>query len=326
VGQVLARHLVLGGARVTFFVRDKYREATLRGFDLCQLRAGWGNAALVRFDAFDVVTRASDVRGEEFEQAYLAVPSSALAGPWLGELAAALGEATVVSFQAGSSDRAKIVAGGVAAERLVFGFIGFFSYQAPLPGERASTKPATAYWLPALSPTSFEGPDQRSGDVVSALRRGRLPARRRADLSAAVAFPTAIVMSYLLTLESVEWSLPRFTEERYLRLAASGARAASAIVELDYGRAPLAARLLAKPRCFVLFLRLARWLVPFPLEAYLRAHFTKVRAQTRTIVQSLIDRGKSESLDVRALEQAMAEVAPKPSPNEASDVSPSGDR
>lgn len=313
VGQVLGHHLQLGGANVTFFVRDKYRQETARGFDLCRLRVG-REKTYFRFDGFDVVTSAGQVQAAEFDQVYLTVPSSALAGPWLGELAAALGDATVISLQAGPTDRATLIESGVAETRLVFGFVGFFSYRAPLPGERGFPKPATAHWLPALSPTLFSGPKQRSIDVVGALRRGGLPARTYDNLFAAVAFPTAIVMSYLLTLEAANWSLRGFTEPRHRLLAAAGARETIAIVGSTSGsatsprwRTPLVARALALPRFFAFFLRVAGLLVPFPLEAYLRAHFTKVRAQTVDIVQALIARGKAASLDVQALEHLVTE-------------------
>ena len=49
VGQVYARHAQLGGAEVTFFVRDKYREEVSRGFDMYPLnRRG---TEPVRFEA-----------------------------------------------------------------------------------------------------------------------------------------------------------------------------------------------------------------------------------------------------------------------------------
>ncbi|MBL8612542.1 MAG: ketopantoate reductase, partial [Myxococcales bacterium] len=56
------------------------------------------------------------------------------------------------------------------------------------------------------------------------------------------------------------------------------------------------------PLLFRVGLALARRIVPFPLEAYLRAHFTKVAAQTREIVRELVARGEATNLPMKALE------------------------
>src|SRR5262249_32829564 len=126
VGQAYGLHLQRGGAEVVFFVRDKYRAAAERGFDLYRLRGG-GRPARVRLDGCAVVSRADEVAARRFDQVYLTVSSPALHGPWLAELIAAAGDATIVSLQPGADDRAVLLAAGVPAERLVAGMITLIS-------------------------------------------------------------------------------------------------------------------------------------------------------------------------------------------------------
>ena len=208
VGQVYARHAQLGGADVTFFVRDKYREQVARGLTMYPLnRRRKRRGEPVRFEGFGVVSRADEVAADRFNQVYLTVSSPALRGPWLGELMAATGDATIVALQPGREDRDTIVAAGVPIERVVLGMIALISYVAPLPGETRFPEPGMAYWFPPMSKAPFSGAPERTAAVVALMRRGKLPAKRHADVPHAVAFPSAIMMAYLVALENAGWSL-----------------------------------------------------------------------------------------------------------------------
>lgn len=94
-----------------------------------------------------------------------------------------------------------------------------------------------------------------------------------------------------------------------LALAARGAREALSVLASSGARAPLLPRLLTST--FVL--RLATWLLkrlaPFPLEAYLARHFTKVREQTRLLLSALVARGRAAGLDVAVLERLASSAA-----------------
>ena len=74
VGQVYGRHLQLGGAQVTFFVRDKYRAMVERGFDMYALNSRRPTEP-VRFEEFSVVSRPDEVAARRFDQVYLTVSS-----------------------------------------------------------------------------------------------------------------------------------------------------------------------------------------------------------------------------------------------------------
>jgi 2-dehydropantoate 2-reductase len=238
------------------------------------------------------VTRADEVAARTFDQVYLTVSSPALAGPWLGELIAATGAATIVALQAGTDDRDRMIAAGASADRLVSGMISLVSYAAPLPGETRFPRPGTAYWFPPLASSPFSGPHERTAAVVAALRAGKLPAKRHANVPRAVAFPTAVLMPYLIALETAGWSFRAFGQGDAIRLGARGARAALAVVAASEGRVPLHARVLARPGVLRLGLWLGRRAMPLSLEVYLKEHFTKVHDQTIEYMAGYIAKGK----------------------------------
>jgi ketopantoate reductase len=305
VGQVYGRHARLGGADVTFFVRDKYRDEVARGFELYPLNRKRGTA--VRFDDFAVVTRADEVAARHFDQVYFAVSSPALQGPWLAELVAAIGDATILTLQPGEGDRDRFIAAGANAERVVSGMITLISYSAPLPGETRFPRPGMAYWFPPLAPCPISGARERVDAVIALLRKGGLPVRRHNDARRLAVFPTAVMMSYLVALECAGWSFQELVHTR-LALGARASREALAVVAQSAGKPPLAIRLVMRPRILRIGLWLAQRVVPLPLEIYLKEHFTKVGAQTRAFIASYIERGHAAKLDTSALEELVAEL------------------
>ncbi len=307
VGQVFARHYQLGGARVTMFVRDKYRAEVARGFDLYPLNKR-GRAA-VRFDGFDVVADAKELAGRRFDQVLLTVSSPALRGAWLPELIRAAGEATIVALQPGLDDRSVLAAAGASEARLVQGMISLISYHAPLPGETRFPKPGMAYWFPPLSPSPFSGPAERTAAVIAALKKGGLPAKQHRDVPHSAGFPSAVMMPYLVALELGGWTMRGTARTGKLALGGRGAREALDVVRHLLGRAPFGLGALTRPRLLRAGLWAARPLIPLPLEIYLKEHFTKVGDQTREFLDGYIAKGRSAGLPVAALEQLAGELA-----------------
>ncbi len=308
VGQVYGRHAALGGADVTFFVREKYRAAVATGFDMYPLNRRANKLEPVRFETFSVVSRADEVAARKFDQVYLTVSSSALAGPWLAELIAAVRDATILALQPGQDDLDTILAAGAARDHVISGVITLISYSAPLPGETRFPKPGMAYWFPPLSPSMVSGAAERTAQVVALLKGGGLPTKRHPDVPKFAAFPTAMMMPYLVALESAGWTF-RGLVQGPIELAARGAREAMAIVAQTSGKPPLMMRLVARPRVLRLGLWFARRVVPLPLEVYLREHFIKVGDQTRLFMAGYISRGRSAGMDVSALERLTASIA-----------------
>jgi 2-dehydropantoate 2-reductase len=308
VGQVYGRHAQLGGAEVTFFVRDKYRDTVAGGFDMYPLNRR-RNTEPVRFERFAVVTRADEVAARTFDQVYLTVSSPALRGPWLAELIAAIGDATLIALQPGADDRERILAAGASEDRLVSGMITLISYHAPLPGETRFPRPGMAYWFPPMASAPFSGPAERVAAVVALLRAGGQPAKRHKNVAHQVAFPSAIMMAYLVALEGAGWSFRALARDG-MTLGARGAREALAVVSLTAGKPPFGMRIVARPGVLRTGLWFARRIIPLPLEVYLKEHFTKVGDQTRMFVEGYITRGRAAKLEVGALEQLLAALPP----------------
>lgn len=310
VGQVYARHYQLGGAAVTFFVREKYKAEVARGFDMYPLnKRSARRGESVRFDGFEVVTRADEVAARCFDQLMITVASPALRGPWLGELVAAAGDATIVALQPGLDDRALVLAAGAAEDRLVQGLISLISYHAPLPGETRFATPGMAYWFPPMGPSPFSGPPARRDAVIATLKRGGLPAKKHKDVAKTAGFPTAVMMPYLVALELGEWTVRGAVRAGTLDLGARGAREAIAIVRAHLGTPPSGIGLLARPRVLRTGLWFARPLIPLPLETYLKEHFTKVGEQTAEFLDGYIVKGKAADLPTAALEQLAADLS-----------------
>jgi 2-dehydropantoate 2-reductase len=310
VGQAYARHLQLGGADVTFFVRDKYRATLERGLDMYWLNAPRPTEP-ARFETFGIVTRPDEVAARRFDQVYLTVSSPALAGAWLRELIAATGDATIIALEPGADDRAVLLAAGVPVERLVQGMITLISYAAPLPGETRFPRPGMAYWFPPMTPAPHSGPRERTAAAVRALRAGKLPAKVHPDVPATVAFPSAVLMPYLIALESAGWSFRELGRGPAIALGARAAREALAITAATTGRRiPFGARAIARPTMLRIALWFGRRVIPLPLEIYLREHFTKVHAQTIEFMEGYIAKGKKAGAPVAALEELLASVQP----------------
>ncbi len=302
VGQVFGRHLQLAGADLTFFVREKYRAELERGFDLYPLNRARSPLQPVRLTGFQVVTTAHEVAEQRFDQVYLTVSAPALAGPWLPELCRAISDATLVTLQPGLESRDLIQRAGVPESQLVSGMISFMSYAAPLPGETRFPLPGMAYWFPPLGPTPFSGPHPRTQEVVALLRRGGFASAERRDVDRTSAFPTAVLMPYLLTLEAAGWSFRELVRSGRLQRGAQAAREALAVVAGSTGSAPLGIRLLALPALITILVWFARKIIPLPLELFLQKHFTKEAEQTRQLVSEYIDRGRATGLPTGALE------------------------
>ena len=290
VGQVFAYHLAHGGADVSFLVKPKYVEQCRRGFTLYHLP----RTEPVRFSA-EIVTEPAGV----YDQIYVTVSSTALRSGALDDMLRATGDASVIKLQPGLGDR-DYLAVRIAPDRIVDGSINFLAYHAPLPGETRFAESGVAYWwFPGKCP--FSG--ARAEAVVAALRAGELPAKRVRDVPRQVAFPSAILGSFVGALEAAGWSFAKMRRDT----AGLGARAAAQalrVVGHELGaRPPLAMRLAARPFAFRAMLRVAPHFVPVDLQTYLHAHFTKVADQMHDGLRGYVERGQRAALDVGALEQ-----------------------
>lgn len=313
VGVTYGHHLARGGAQVDVFVRPRYADATRGGFTLCRYGLR-GPKALERFVPTQVLTEPAEVARTRYDAVWLCVASDALAGDWLGPLLAATGDAALVLLAPGLDDRARVET-HVDAARVVSGLITLIAWTAPLEGERAlpGAQGAIAFLLPPLAPIPFSGAPRGAVDAAAALRRGGCPAVHLAEPDAVpmrAALGSALLVPLIAALEASGWSIDALARGPRLALGLDAAREAQAIGARAFGRAPPRLTALLRPGLARVVLRLARALAPFPLEPYLRKHFTKVGPQTRLALATWRRHGGEAGLPTSALERLSSELPP----------------
>jgi 2-dehydropantoate 2-reductase len=159
--------------------------------------------------------------------------------------------------------------------------------------------------FPPLSPWAFDGPAERVDAVVSALRQGGMPAAKKRGLEDELVFFTAALLVTVRSLEKKGWSLAALSAAPSASTKATAQ--ALAVVERRLSqKRPLGPSLVASSWLVSLGARMAPWVVPFDLEAYLRVHFTKVAPQTRLLLGDLVREGGTLGLQVEALAALLA--------------------
>lgn len=306
VGAVYARHLIRGGAHVTFVVRPNYVDDVKRGIRL------WRGDRDELLMAHDVVGDIAELA--EVDQVWLCVPSTGLDDAALTKLASATNDALVVDLTPDLEQRALRVLG---RDRLVDGLIPFLAWQTPLElgdatahieagtHERDERAPGIAWWTPPLMGTALSGP--RAANAAAALRAGGMRARVVEDAEAQRALVSALMMPVIATLELSGWSL-HACRRRLDRAAAEALRAMAR--KRGVTRGPLA--LAASPFFLSCGLAVANAIAPLPLERYLRLHFTKVAAQTRLMMRGLLEVADATGVDAPRLRLLTHELAMAP--------------
>jgi 2-dehydropantoate 2-reductase len=291
VGLVYGTHLQRGGAEVALYVRERRRAEAEAGYALTRVGV-LGGRTTHSFVPDRVVTSADEVRVLDPDQAWVATATDALDEPWLASVLAASARALVVFLQPGGDALERMKTLVPDETRRVRGAIAMTSWHAPLEGSSEPREKATpngyAYLFPPLAPTGLEGP--RASEAIEALRRGGCPAAR-ANVTASLAHGSAILLPHMAALEAAGWSIATLASREISELAASSSREALTIASRRTGIAEPFARRFARGWVTRLAARVARWIVPFDLEVYLRVHFLKVRAQTMLILDEYVRDG-----------------------------------
>ena len=300
VGQPYARHLAAGGADVAVLAKPAHAAEARAGFTLYSLnRPRKQRATPEGFQDFRVYQRGRGRPG-----ALGAAADDVGAGPAGRRLVRRTGRQQAATrpggVQPGIGDRA-FVLGHVPASRVVQGIITLISYRAPLPSERHFLAPGVAYSFPPLSPSPMSGPADRLGGVLALLARGGLPARAERGVTEKAAFGAALLMPMVAALETPAGrSRPCGGVIAWRRRRARGARRSPRWRARRGPRrrcrcASPAIRSSCERRCA------SPLPMPFDLETYLRAHFTKVGDQTRAAMRELVALGEAARLPVDGL-------------------------
>jgi ketopantoate reductase len=300
VGQVLAAHAQRGGARVSFFVRPKYAEATAGGFVLHPRP----ERAPLSLRPDGVLTTADEVAARRFDYIILCTSSPALRqGTWLDELAAASGDAALAGIQPGLDDATQVAA-RVGEARTVWGAFPIMSWDArAIDGDGAGM----AYWRAPLVKLPFSG--ARARPLVETLTRGGLPCRSVREVRTQHAFGGTLLDLHVAALECAGWRFAALRRDRALLAELHAAlREALAIAARHVGAPlPLPLRLVG-PLATRAILWLMPKLAPLDLDAYFRVHFGKVADQGVAMRADLIARGERFGLPTAALRHLDARV------------------
>jgi 2-dehydropantoate 2-reductase len=268
------------------------------------LRVRWLNhdRGWTTWDRFGV--HVEPTRG--WDAVLLTMASDALAASWLEPLGRATGDATVAVLQPGLRDFDK-VAEVIAPERLVRGMIGLIAFHCPLEGDPRFQEEGVAWWFAPLVKTLFQG--DRARPLVEGFARGKMPAGLTSDVGAKGGFGSAALIPHIAALECAGWSFAGLRNGPWLKVASDAAREVAGIVEDETGASRPLGLGLVSPVTAGLASRVLPSLVPFDLEAYVRAHFTKVGTQTRAILAANVEAGRHKGLPVAAIEALSAELA-----------------
>lgn len=289
VGQVYGAALERAGVALTFYVRPKHREEVERGLRVTRLRFG-GRRETYAFAAPRVISTVEDAARTPWDAVWLCIPSNGVHEAGTTALLEALRGALVVSLTPGLDDRAKL-AERVEEADLVTGLIPFMAWH---------EAEGIVYFVPPLGASPFEG--RRAAEVVDTLRRGALSARVDPTLARVAPFGTAVLMPLVAELETAGWRFAAFDGAHRRRFRQASAEALQVVAAEVGASAPLGARALRRA-VHPLALALAGWVLPFDLEAFFRAHFLKVGAQTSRTLAVYAERASQHGVGpVPALE------------------------
>ena len=314
VGQVYGHYLQRGGASVSYFVKEQYKEECEQGFTLYRCRrSGLGEAE--RFQADAIFTDFAELGEQQWDQVWLTVPSTALRGDWLLQLRDVVGDATIVMLQPDLDDRDYIM-NVFPPERVVCGVVNFICYQTPLPDlpdyHQDADKRGVAYLLLPMMPAEFSGSPERVPLVVEAMASGRLNVKIEKDASRAYADRSAWMIPLVASLELEHWSFHNLQLSSSLNLAVDSAKEALHIVAAKFGK-----RQNWTERLFSLFwvkmaLPVMRFLSPMDAESFVKFHFVKTAPQTRMMLKTFIDEGHKLGQPTLHLEELLDKLPEEP--------------
>lgn len=314
VGQVYGHYLQRGGASVSYFVKEQYKEECEKGFTLYRCRRS-GLGAAEFFKADGIYTDLAELKQVQFDQVWLTVPSNALRGEWLTRLKAVIGDATVVMLQPDLDDRDYVMS-VFPPEQVVCGVVNFISYQTPLPDlpdhHPDADKHGVAYLLLPMMTADFSGSPERVSAVAEAMAFGRFNVRVERDASRSYADRSAWMIPLVASLELENWSFKRLLNGQFLDLAVDAGKEALHIVAAKFGK-----RQNWTERLFSLFwvkmaLPVIRFLSPMDAESFVKFHFVKTAPQTRLMLKTFIEEGHKLGQPTVHLETLLEKLPEKP--------------
>ncbi len=296
------------GAKVSFLIKPHHRAGLENGVTMLRHSVLLPGLRAEQFTDFSLIDEIETADLSQIDQVWNTVPSDALGESWLTALRDRLAPQTViVGLQPGPKDDARMAA-IFGPERLVKGVIGFLAYQYPLPGRTDKKgRSGIAFLIPPSA--GGLGPSDRI-EVQQArelLKQGGLPVSLSDTLREDYLTVSALSLTHMAGLEVAGWSFKAFRagtgDSR--RLARGAAFEALTITDQALGRAGRGKLNRRLSGLGPLISRIAGLVPSLPLETYLGFHFSKVGAQTRTVLTDLIAMGRDANLPTSDLQSLL---------------------
>lgn len=309
VGLTYGQAFAKAGCAVSYLIKPHHRASLEGGVTMLRHHLLWPGLTEERFTGFGLFDTPDAASFEGVDQVWITVPSNALDPQWMEALKQSLPETAVIfGLQPGPEDDARL-ARMFGADRLVKGVIGFLAYQYPLPGKTdAKGRSGIAMLIPpgagGLGPSDHPAVIEAQKQLATGGLKVNLSDTLREDYLTV----SALSLSHMAALELAGWSFRAFRkgEAGARTLAREAAFEALTIIDAHLGRTPNPARNRRLAGLGPLVSRVAGLVPSIDLETYLGFHFSKVGAQTRTVLRDLIALGRGSNLSVSALQALLA--------------------
>lgn len=325
-----------GGAKVTYLIKPKHRADLANGAQLYWWQGR--TAESVVFRDFDLIDDPKSLRSRKFDAVLITLPSDKFrAGGWLAaflaDFEAGSPDARIWSLQPAANDQAYLrekVGEAAFDARVVRGKIPILGYLAPLPGE-SFEKTGHAFYVPPGAKATWSAKNGAAAEEAARLFDAGGLASKVVDGApkAADLVPEALLRGIVAGLERSEWSFDRLLNGENLHLATGAMREMMAIGAKHQKTADPSAkwwvRLATSAPGVKALVRLARKIIPFDFEGFMRVHFTKVDAQMHLNLDEQIEFAKRNGIPTTNLvllrgrrKPSSSEKSPTPSPTSPS--------
>lgn len=304
VGLVYGKHFSDAGKKVRFLVKENHLQGLKEGVLLYNLGKDAKREKPILFNNYALISNFETLSQTNWQQIYLCFSSVALhAFDFQGLKKNLQGSPTIVLLQPGITDFS-IVEQHFPSSQIVQGMISLISYYTPLPAEKAVDK-GIAYWLPPLVSTPFSGEKTTCKAVIQTFKKGRISANKIKDVSKHSLFPSAFLVTFLVVLEANNWNFKTLKANKNAlnELCQANKEMFSALSKKYTMGVPLAFKLANRVSAIKTLLNLAPRIMPLDLEAYLKAHFTKVNEQTKMYLNDYLTLAKTTNTSYEYLEK-----------------------
>ncbi len=290
VGQVYGCHFQQQGHQVTFLIKEKYQAELSQGMTLYHLNQDKSLETPIVFRDYKLLTDWPDHTHHDFDVIILSIPSTALRNLPFAQIKRCCNQKTPVLMLQPSTEDFAILSDHLPGVPLAEGLISLIAYQTPLMDHRnpqRSQQPAKhgiAYYLPPLAMPISSNTECLAQQLTALFRNSQIKARVSHSAIADSKVPSAFLMTFLCALEAADWDLKRLSRNPALLTELTRAQRFFLPTRLSQRWqqtiAGIIVTLVLRPLIYRLVINTAPLLLPLPLEAYLKFHFSKVRQQT----------------------------------------------